>query len=150
MYDAGWPVIYRAAQHKGEARLLGQDMNGALVTHVDREKLCPLSSVCGGVGGAGSGQYEPRGVPLPEGGLRYAIHPVTGQLVTSETQPVSLDMLPTAAHKAHREDRTIIKACHCGSSCHGVVTDHICAVQLSRRTSIQPLASEPNTSVDDA
>ena len=65
-------------------------------------------------GGAVSRGYEERGVPLTEGGLRYTIHPVTGQLLTSEVQCMSPDM-GTSPHRPHREDRSIIKACHYSS-----------------------------------
>lgn len=56
-------------------------------------------------------QYEQGGWPLTAGGLRYTIHPVTGQLLTTEVQPMTKDL----NHKPHREDKTIIKARHSSS-----------------------------------
>lgn len=98
------------AQHNGwrPRDTKGMTKTGLFWIMQAQTDFCASISACAGV--AGSGQYESWGVPLTEGGLRYAIHPVTGQLLTSEAQPVRQDM-PTAAHKAHREDRTIIKAC---------------------------------------
>ena len=67
-----------------------------------------VSDSDGDTGVADSVQYEQRGVPLTEGGLRYTIHPVTGQLLTTEVLSPSRD-LGAAPHKPHRDDKTIIK-----------------------------------------
>lgn len=76
-----------------------------------RQNRLHSKAVARGAGATLSRGYEQRGLPLTEGGLRYTIHPVTGQLLTSEVQFVSQDMA-AASHRPYREDRGIIKACH--------------------------------------
>ena len=80
------------------------------MTHASKKRL-PLEAVACCAGGVARRGYEEREVPLMEGGLRYTIHPVTGQLLTSQVQFESQDR-GTAAQKPHREDRSIIKVCH--------------------------------------
>lgn len=67
-------------------------------------------------------RQDSRGAPLPEGGIRFAIHPVSGLLLTTETQPSSKEAssAPSPGHKSQRVDRFIMKvsACCCvGLSC---------------------------------
>ena len=56
-------------------------------------------------------QEGSREAPLPEGGIRFAIHPVTGLLLTTQTQPSSRDSSGPASpgHKPQRVDKFIVK-----------------------------------------
>lgn len=66
-----------------------------------------------------------RGAPLPEGGIRFAIHPVSGLLLTTENQPSSEEAssAPPPGHKPQRVDRFIIKV-----SARAVLASVVCFV----------------------
>lgn len=51
------------------------------------------------------------GLPLPEGGVRFAIHPVSGLLTTSQTHVSARDTSAAslASHRPQRVDKFIIK-----------------------------------------
>ena len=51
------------------------------------------------------------GMPLPEGGIRFAIHPVSGLLTTSQSHVSARDTSAAswASHRPQRVDKFIIK-----------------------------------------